>query len=135
MKDHIKSLCDELENDIKSAYEESITIPEAEKLAAKFLRAQIVISNEIRVLDLDSRMKKSGLKAIRAAIYMEAATKDVKKPSDVMLENLVTMNELVQGEQDSFDNAEVDKDEMERFYNISREGHLFFRAVAKGRFE
>lgn len=128
-------LCKDLEDKIKTAYTEGTTLEEAEKLAGEFLYAQIKVSQELKAADLDSRMRKSGVKAVRAAIYMEAATKGDKKPSDVLLEALVNMNELVQGEQTAFDSAEASRDDLERYYNIFREAHVHFRTVAKGRFE
>lgn len=135
IKDKFLSLCEELVNDIKNAYESSPTLEEAEKLAAKFLYAQVMVGNELRQADLDARMKKSGVKAVRAAVYMAAATKGDKKPSDVMLEATVNMDELVQGEQTSFDEAEVHKDQLYNYLNVFKEAHIYFRGIAKGRFE
>lgn len=130
-----KELCKSLEGKIQESYEQGVTLESAERLAAEFLHAQISVSAELKKADLDSRMRKSGVKAIRAAIYMEAATKDTKKPSDVMLEAIVNMNELVIGEQKSFDDAEAEKDSLERYYNIFREAHIHYRNVSKGRFD
>ena len=130
-----KSLCDALEKEIQDAYIAGVTVIEAERLAGQFLHAQIKVSEELKKADLDSRMRKTGLKAVRAAIYMEAATKDAKKPSDVMLEAIVNQNEVVQNEQNSFDAAEVERDDLERYYNIFREGHIYFRGISKGKFE
>lgn len=130
-----KTLCSELESLIEASYTDGVTLEDAEKLAGKFLSAQILVSQELKKADLDSRMRKSGLKAVRAAIYMEAATKTDKKPSDVMLQAMVDMNDLVQGEQNNFDEAEADRDDLERYYNIFREGHVHFRQLSRGKFE
>lgn len=130
-----KLLLKELETQIETSYNEGITLEEAEKLAGKFLTAQFLVSQELKKADLDSRMRRSGVKAVRAAIYMEAATKTDKKPSDVMLQALVDMNELVQGEQRSFDEAEAEHDDLERQYSIFREGHIYFRTLSRGKFD
>lgn len=130
-----KRLCQSLGAKIQSAYTEGVTLDEAEKLASEFLYAQLQVSERLKAADLDSRMRKTGVKAVRAAIYMDAATKTDKKPSDVLLEATVNMNELVQGEQNDFDAAEADRDELERHYNIFREAHIHFRGIAKGKFE
>jgi hypothetical protein len=130
-----KSEFDELENDIKSAYEGNVTVEDAEKLAAKFLGAMFRLSSQLAAADLDSRMRKTGVKAIRAAIYLEEATRNEKKPSDVMLSAVVDKSKLVQDEQNLFDTTEVERDNLERYYNIFKEAHLYFRALAKGRFE
>lgn len=129
------SLFEELKSDIQKAYEEGVTLEHAERLAAKCLHIQITLSNELSLVELDARMNKSGLKAVRAAIYLDSATKTDKKPSDVMLEAIVNTNEIVKNEQDRLDAAEVKRDELERAFSVCKEAHLYFRGVAKGRFE
>ena len=125
----------DLANDIKNAYEGNVTMEEAERLAAKFLGAMMQVSALLKSADLDARMKKSGVKAVRAAIYLEEAAKGERKPSDVMLNALLDQSKLVQDEQLLFDKAEVSRDELERYFGIFKEGHLYFRAIGKGRFE
>lgn len=125
----------ELTDILQSAYESSVTIDEAEKLAARFLHAQIQVAEELASLSLDARMRKSGVKAIRAAIYMQHATASERKPSDVLLEATVNMNDLVQGEQEAYDASEVQADRMQNYFNIFREAHIFFRGVSRGKFE
>jgi len=130
----VKQLFEQLEAKIQNAYTEGTTLETAERLAAEFLYAQMLITGELQKTDLNARMRKSGVKAVRAAIYMEAATKTDKKPSDVMLEAIVNMNELVQGEQNSLDETEVERATLERYYDIFLNAHIFFRGIAKGAF-
>lgn len=125
----------EIEQSIIQAYTEGITISEAEKLAAKCLHAQIKLSDELKNADLSSRMSKSGLKAIKAAVYISEATKELKKPTEAMLTASIDSNELVCGEQKTFDTNEVQLAELNRLYDICHEGHIYFRGIAKGRFE
>lgn len=132
---NFKTLCQQLEAKIQASYEEGVTLETAEKLAAEFLYAQLAVSAELKLIDLDSRMRKSGLKGVRAGVYMDAATKDPKKPSDVMLQAIVDMHEIVQEEQKKLDEAEADRDELERYYNIFLNAHVYYRGIAKGRFE
>lgn len=132
---NFKDLCESLENEIQASYTAGITFEEAERLAGKFLHAQMIVSRELQKADLDARMKKSGTKAVRAAVYMEAATKGDKKPSDVMLQAAVDMNEIVTGEQGRLDDAEARRDELERYYGVFREAHVHFRQLSKGKFE
>lgn len=127
-------LLKQLEAKIQNSYLEGTTLEEAEKLAAEFLFAQMQVSGELQKLDLDARMRKSGVKAIRAVIYMEAATKDPKKPSDVMLDAIVNMNEIVSGEQTALDEAESKKAALERYYDIFVNAHIYYRGIAKGNF-
>lgn len=126
--------CKELEGFIETSYREGITLQEAETLALRFLDAQIKVSKELKNADLDSRMRKSGLKAVKAAVYTEACTKVDKKPTESQLEHTLNMNGLVSTEQEALDTAEVSRSELERYYNIFQNAHIFFRGVAKGSF-
>ena len=130
-----KELCDSLEAKIQDSYNEGVTLESAEKLAGEFLFAQMSVSAELKKADLSARMRKSGVKAVRAAVYIEAATKDPKKPTEAMLSSIVDTTDLVQSEQEELDKAEVERDELERFYSIFREAHVHFRGIAKGRFD
>lgn len=125
----------ELEKDIQNAYESSPTIEEAEKLAAKFLIAQLSVGAELAKADLDARMRKTGLKAVKAAVYLEAATKGDKKPSDVLIGAIVDSDKVVSETQDGFDRAEVYRNEFENYLSVFRDAHIYFRTLAKGRFE
>ena len=127
-------LVKDLETAIQNSYEQGTSLEDAEKLAAKFLYAQLAVSGELKKAALDAKMKKTGTKAVKAAIYMESATKDSKKPSDVMLQAIVDLNELVQGEQSALDIAEVNMEELQRYYDVFLNGHIFFRGLAKGTF-
>jgi len=123
-----------LEEKIKKSYEQGVTMEEAERLAGEFLGAQIVVAEELREHDLNSRMRKSGLKALKAGVYLENALKDAKKPSDVLLQNIVDFDKLVQSEQRLFDEAEVERDYLQNIYSICKEAHIHFRGIAKGSF-
>lgn len=128
-------ICKKLEYKIRATYEEGITLEEAEKLAGEFLVAQMSVSEELKTSDLDSRMRKSGCKAVRAAVYMDACAKSDKKPTEAALESILNTNEIVQTEQDALDKAEVERDNLKRYYDIFREAHIHFRGIAKGKFE
>lgn len=123
-----------LTDKIQASYEAGITTVEAEKLAGEFLHAQIAVSSELAKLDLNARMRKAGLKAVRSAVRTEEVQKHDKKPTESALEDVINLSSLVQGEQDALDTAEVSRDELERLYNIFREAHLHFRTIAKGAF-
>ena len=134
MKD-FRTLIREIETIIKSVYEDGVSISEAEKLAGQFLHFQLVLSEKLKVADLDARMRKQGVKAIRAALYTSICSKAEKKPTEAQLEATLTNDEVVHGEQIAYDKAETERDEVERVFNICREAHVYLRGVAKGRFE
>lgn len=129
-----KTLCEQLESEIEASYTSGISMEQAEKLAGRFLGAQLKVSVELKKADLDSRMRKTGVKAVRAAIYMDAASKGDKKPTEAALAAIVDTNEVVQSEQNSLDEAEVSRDDLRRYYDIFGNAHIFFRGVAKGQF-
>lgn len=127
--------CKELQANIKSAYEEGVTLEAAEKLAAKFLDAGIEVGEELKVSDLDRRMKKAGLKAIKAASYLNAATQGDRKPSDKLIEAVIDSDREVSTQQELLDIAEVYVNNLENYLRVFHEAHIFFRGVSKGRFE
>lgn len=131
----LNALIESLTKDIENAYETSITMEEAERLAAKFLLGQIKVSESLASADLDARMRKQGVKAIRAAVYLENATKGEKKPSDVMLEAMVNRDDLVSGEEASYIKAEVEAERLQNYLNIFKDAHIYARGVSRGRFE
>lgn len=130
-----KALCEELTAEIQESYEAGVTLEQAEKLAGKFLNAQIQVSDKLRQSDLDARMKRSGLKAVKAAVYLEGVKAQDKKPSDVLLSAQVDINKEVNAAQDLFDTAEAEHDALERYYNIFKESHIHFRGISKGRYD
>lgn len=130
-----RELMKELENEIIKAYEEGVTLDSAETLASRFLHAQIQVSEDLRNADLDARMKKTGVKSIRAAVYTETVSTAEKRPTEAAMEHLLNSDELVVSAQNAFDTAEVDRDELERYFSIFQNAHVHFRTVARGRFE
>lgn len=135
MKPELKTLCEELTNDIRGAYESGTTLEEAERLAAKFLFGQIQVASALQVADLDARMRKNGVKAIKSAVRTEEVRKHEKKPTESSLDDVVNLNEIVSSEQNSYDEAEVAKDYLENTLSVFRDAHIYFRGIAKGRFE
>lgn len=129
-----KSFCDMLELRIQESYEEGVTAADAEALAGQFLHGQLQVSKELHKLDLDARMRKTGVKAVKAAVYLAEIQKVDKKPSDVLLSALVDSSDLVTGEQNRLDTAEADRDELERLYNVFIQAHVHFRQMSKGNF-
>lgn len=128
-------LCKDLESKIIKSYEEGVSLEDAERLAAEFLYGQMAVSGELKKADLDSRMRKSGVKAVRAAIYLDEVKKGDKKPTEAQLTAILDSHEVVALEQQSFDTAEASRDELERLHNTFRDAHIHYRGVAKGKFE
>jgi len=135
MNDTFEVMIQKLTQAIQDSYDEGITMEQAEKLAGKFLFAQMQIAEKLSRSDLDARMQKTGVKAIKAGVYLQEATKGEKKPTESMLSALVDSDEAVVKAQDMLDKAEIRRDELENYFSIFKEAHVHFRTIARGRFE
>lgn len=131
----MNSFIKELEAEIEKSYSEGVTLEEAERLAGKFLVAQLQVSRELQKADLDSRMRKTGVKAIRSAVYLNIVKNAEKKPTESQIEATINVDDIVSKEQESFDIAESSKAELERIFDVLINAHIFFRSLSKGRFE
>lgn len=128
----IREYCNIMMDKIKDCYETGVTTDEAESLATEFLYAMDKLSQSLQASDLDTRMKKSGVKAIRAAVYTEIVSKSDKKPTVDAMEHMLNMDEVVNGAQMDFDIADSERQELERCHDMFREAHIHFRGIAKG---
>lgn len=126
---------DDLVQIVDQAYNEGVTMEAAERYAARFLSAQLHVAEELAQMDLDARMKKNGLKAIKSSVYMAAATATEKKPSEGFLENTVNLDPLVSNAQERFDTSDSRKESLSLYLGIFKDAHIYFRGIAKGRFE
>lgn len=122
----------QLEKKIQQAYTQDLTLEEREKLAAEFLEAQLKVSKELKNASLEARMRRTGVKAVKAAVYLAEIAKNEKKPSDVLLNALVDTNKLVQDEEEAYIQLEENANELDRIYNVTREAHTFFRQSSRG---
>lgn len=132
---NFQSRIKDLQQKIQDSYESGVTLDQAEKLAAEFLHAQIQISEELRNTELDARMKKSGIKAVRATAYLEIVSGSDKKPTEAGISAIIDSDDIVKIQQGLLDTAEVNKADLERYYDIFQNAHIYFRGISKGRFE
>jgi hypothetical protein len=132
---NIFEVCQELKTIIENAYNEGVTIQDAERLAAKTLVVRIDLSQELKVVDLDSRMKKHGVKVTRADAYMEEIKKHDKKPVESFLEAAVTMNGNVIEAEHDYAKADVHREMIHNYLDIFKDAHIYFRGIAKGTYE
>lgn len=132
---NFNQLCQQLESKIKDTYTEGVTLDQAEKLAAEFLGAMLAVSAELKSADLDSRLRKSGVKTIRAAIYLDILQKNEKKPTEAGISAMIDSDKIVADEQNALDQAEVDRDDLKRYYDVFNNAHIFYRGVSRGKFD
>lgn len=124
----------DLVSEIEKASDEGLTTEHAERVAATALFVMNSLSEVLTSADKNARMRKQGLKAIKSAVRQEEIKRHDKKPTESQLDDVVNLDKLVQGEEASYDDAEIERDELERQYSIARESHLYFRSVSKGTF-
>lgn len=133
MRDDGMNAFAELEKDVQAAYEVGVTMEDGERLAAKFLRAMMQVSTEIRIRSLDARMKKNGYKTTRAAKYMEIVNASDKKPAEAMLDAMLALDSVVCVAQDVYERADEDNQVLVRLFDILRDGHVYFRQIGASR--
>lgn len=126
--------CKALEQEIIRTYSEHVTCEQAEKLAARMLHIQMRVSEELRTAELDMRMRKAGLSAVRATVRSNLCNQSEKKPTEGTIECAILTDETVSREQDSFDKAEVNCNHLKRLYGIFENAHIYYRGIAKGTF-
>jgi hypothetical protein len=127
---------EQLVSEVEKASEEGVTLEHAERVAALSLSVMNTVSVALKEQDKDRRMRKRGLKAIKSAVRLEEIKNNpAKKPTEGQLDDAVNLNELVAGEEAAFDSSEVDTAELDRQFGIAKECHVYFRGIAKGRFE
>lgn len=125
---------EELVTIVRAAYESGTTMEEAERHAARFLEAQLNVAAELATLDLDARMKKNGMKAARAQVYIDLCAKNEKKPSDTFLDQQVTLDKQVNVQVDLYEKADARRENLMLYLGIFKDAHIYFRTIAKGTF-
>ena len=120
---------------IQTAYDEGVSMEHAERLAARCLGVQLKIAEQLSVSDLDGRMKKNGLKTMKANAYMKNATATEKKPTESMLDAMVTQDKDVANSAELYERADAKTASLTIYLGIFKDAHIYFRGIAKGRFE
>lgn len=119
---------------VQAAYRTGTTLEEAEKHAARFLEAQLNVASELAKLDIDARMKKNGMKAAKAQVYLDLCGKSEKKPSDTFLEQQVTLDKTANVAVDLYEYADARRENLMLFLGIFKDAHIYFRGIAKGNY-
>ena len=131
----VYDVCSELKQIIETAYEQGVSVSEAEKLAAKTLVIRLELSQELKRVDLDSRMKKHGVKVTRADAYMTELKKHDKKPVESFLDATITMDGNVIEAEHDYAKADVQRELIQNYLDIFKDAHIYFRGIAKGTYE
>lgn len=130
--DQTNSDFQELVDIVKEAHTTGVTMDQAEKYAARFLEAQLTLACELASIDIDARMKKNGMKAAKAQAYLDICRASDKKPSDVYIEQEVTLNKTVNATVDMFERLDARRENLMLYMGIFKDAHVYFRGIAKG---
>ena len=130
----MRSNYEKLVEKIQETYLSGTTLEDAERTAAGALAAMIALDETLKVSGLDCRMRKAGVKSLRAAVRGEEIKKYEKKPAEGVLEDAVNLDPIVRDQQAALDAAEEERDSLERKKEIALNAHLYFRSIAKGSF-
>ncbi len=133
--DTLQAELEECRRIITEAYGSPVSIDDATLYAARFLATQMTVADELQKTELDARMRKNGVKVVSSKAYLDEVARHDKKPSDTLLENTVASHELVKREQEALARAEVRANYLDNYYNILKDGHIFFRGIAKGKYD
>lgn len=121
-----------LKEEIVKAYEEGISMEDAERNAARCLDVQIELNEKIKASALDARMKKNGYKTHRATEYLKIVQGSEKKPTESQIDAMLTVNTDVCRAQDDYEAADIEVEALKRYFDIFKDAHIFFRSVARG---
>lgn len=130
-----ETLYTRLEGKIQESFETGISLEDAERLASELVFANMKLSEELKRVSLDARMRKSGVKSIRAALYLDIVQKSDKKPTEAAIAAMVDTEPLVVSQQTAFDEAEVEAEHLERIHRSFENAHILYRKISGGRME
>jgi hypothetical protein len=64
-------------------------------------------------------------------VRLEEVKRADKKPTEGQLEDICNLNELVRGEEEAFDKAEVEVEKLKNYLSVFSEAHVYFRQMSK----
>lgn len=128
------SLFEELKEHIYTAYKTETTVTEAESLAAKSLAASLELADTLSSVELDVRMRKSGLEGLRSAFYLAEVKKYDKKPTESFIEATINSTDEIVAAERALAKAEVECTRLRSYAGVFREAHQYFRSIMKAGF-
>lgn len=127
----MKKLIEKLQARIQEVYEDGVTVTKSEDITHELADAEFKLVTMITPLDMDVRMRKHGVKQIRAAVYLDIIKNSEKKPTESQLAAMVDSDALVTEAQNSYDEAESLLAEAERLLDAVHNSQVVFRTLMK----
>lgn len=122
-------------DELKAAHESKYDEEKAVRTAALFLKAQILLSNFIRDIDLRAKQMKREVKRIEGEkyFYYRDQGESSKKLTEVALGHLISKDNDVIATAAQTSEAEAEAKRLDYIYGILKDGHVFFRNIGKGK--
>lgn len=107
---------------------------ESSNMAALCLLAQASLLADLAAADLRSRALKRDIDFAKAKAFADLKQNpgDGKKPTDVLVQNLVNKDEDVRRISNEQNLAERDYKQLSNIHSLLKEAHLTFRSIKKG---
>lgn len=121
-------------NELKLAHETRYEDEKAIKTAALFLKAQFLLANFIKDVELRAKQMKREVKRVEGEKYFYY--KDLepgKKMTEVALGHLINRDVDVIGSSSITSEAEAEAKRLEYIFGTLKDGHVFFRNIGKGK--
>ena len=128
----------EFDSLIENAYKAHVTLPEAERLASKFLYFMNIIANELKNVGLDAAMRKNGLDDIHNALRIDLRSKykgGNGGTSEPTIEAMIETDQTYRDHRTSLNITKNEKDFLESKFKTAETSHIFFRGIAKGKYD
>jgi len=122
-------------NELKVAHETKYEEDKAVRTAALFLKAQLLLSNFIKDVDLRAKQMKREVKRIEGEKYFHYRDNSElsKKLTEVALGHLINKDGDVISAAIQTSEAEAEAKRLDYIYGILKDGHVFFRNIGKSK--
>jgi hypothetical protein len=127
----MKDLIEQLQKRVSEVYENGTTVSQSEEITHELADAEFKLVTMITPLDLDARMRRHGVKQIRAAVYLDIIKNSEKKPTEAQIAAMVDSDSLVSDAQKGYDGAEAALAEAERLLDAVHNSQVVFRTLMK----
>jgi hypothetical protein len=131
----VEHLISEFAYELKIAHKEKYDVEKAEKTAALCLDAQKEIAEFLAEAELLAKEKKSEVESLEAEKFFYYKKEAGTKLSDVAANLLVAKDSDVKIAKRAQYTAEADYNKWKNLFGTLKEGHVFFRGLAKGKSE
>jgi hypothetical protein len=132
-KNRVEDLILQVSKELNIAHSKKYDEVQAELTAALILEAQKELSEFLADAELISKEKKAEVERIEAEQYFFYKNAQKEKATDVFLTRMVSKDRLVLEAKKEQYQAESDYSKYKNLFGMLKDGHVFFRGLAKGK--